>query len=146
MWHNGYFAGKKLKKLRLRGRQFTHIFKGGGGKNSTFSKNILPWFLQVFYIFAAFLMTDCIPELFVLIIKSPHNHWIWIVDTPNTTLGPPKNTNNQSMKMAKITSKNNIVQKYLPNIKIIFYHRDCKGTNSVITPKDTKIIIFTSVR
>ena len=39
---NGYFAGKNLKKLRLRERKFTHIFMGGGGKNSTFSKNILP--------------------------------------------------------------------------------------------------------
>ena len=49
---NGYFAGKKREKIApaapkyypLRGGKFTHIFKGGGeGKNSTFSKNILPW-------------------------------------------------------------------------------------------------------
>jgi len=47
---NGYFAGKILKKIApaapknfpLRGRKFTHIFKGGE-KNSTLSKNILPW-------------------------------------------------------------------------------------------------------
>ena len=47
---NGYFAGKILKKIApaapknfpLRGRKFTHIFKGGGEKNSTLSKNILP--------------------------------------------------------------------------------------------------------
>jgi len=51
---NGYFAGKILKKIApaapknfpLRGRKFTHIFKGGE-KNSTLSKNILPWLIAI---------------------------------------------------------------------------------------------------
>ena len=49
---NGYFAGKKVKKLRMRRQKNfpcrernSHIFlrgRGGEEKNSTFSKNILP--------------------------------------------------------------------------------------------------------
>ena len=45
---NVYFAGKKLKKIAPAGPKFSHVGKKnhiyfyGGGKNSIFSKNIVP--------------------------------------------------------------------------------------------------------
>ena len=44
---NGYFAGNNRKKIAPAPKISHIIFKGGGGKNSTFSKNILPCLLGI---------------------------------------------------------------------------------------------------
>ena len=48
---NGYFAGApktlRRQKFSSAGKEIHTSFKGGGGKNSTFSKNILPWELAI---------------------------------------------------------------------------------------------------
>ena len=54
LWHEWLLAGEKTgKQLRLRhhkfspaGKEVHNIFMEGGGKNLTFSKNILPWLVS----------------------------------------------------------------------------------------------------